>query len=82
MKYVKKYLKVIYPNDFTYIWAFDLQEDWDYIHHVENIFESKGGTVYFVELEAELDERLERNKSPNRLEHKPKKEILSGLKII
>ena len=44
---------------FTYIWAFDLQEDWDYIHHVENIFESKGGTVYFVELEAELDERLE-----------------------
>ena len=67
---------------FTYIWAFDLQEDWDYIHHVENIFESKGGTVYFVELEAELDERLERNKSPNRLEHKPKKEILSGLKII
>ncbi len=26
---------------FTYIWAFDLQEDWDYIHHVENIFESK-----------------------------------------
>ena len=67
---------------FTYIWAFDLQEDWDYIHHVENIFESKGGTVYFVELEAELDERLERNKSPNRLKHKPKKEILSGLKII
>ncbi|TKJ00479.1 shikimate kinase, partial [Bacillus cereus] len=54
-------------------WAFDLQEDWDYIHHVENIFESKGGTVYFVELEAELDERLERNKSPNRLKHKPKK---------
>ena len=73
MKYVKKYLKVIYRNNFTYIWAFDLQEDWDYIHHVENIFESKGGTVYFVELEAELDERLERNKSPNRLEHKPKK---------
>ena len=74
MKYVKKYLKVIYLGIiFTYIWAFDLQEDWDYIHHVENIFESKGGTVYFVELEAELDERLERNKSPNRLEHKPKK---------
>ncbi|EJR98060.1 hypothetical protein IKG_02641 [Bacillus cereus VD200] len=29
--------------------------------------------MYFVEPEAELDERLERNKSPNRLEHKPKK---------
>ncbi|MGY1462527.1 shikimate kinase [Bacillus toyonensis] len=49
---------------FTYVWAFDLQSDWDYIHHVVSIFESKGGTVYFVELEAELDERLE---------HKPKK---------
>ncbi|MGG5791725.1 AAA family ATPase [Bacillus nitratireducens] len=58
---------------FTYVWAFDLQSDWDYIHHVVSIFESKGGTVYFVELEAELDERLERNKSPHRLEHKPKK---------
>lgn len=58
---------------FTYAWAFDLQSDWDYIHHVVSIFESKGGTVYFVELEAELDERLERNKSPHRLEHKPKK---------
>ncbi|MEC3460298.1 shikimate kinase, partial [Bacillus thuringiensis] len=58
---------------FTYIWAFDLQSDGDYIHYVESIFESKGGTVYFIELEAELDERLERNKSPNRLEHKPKK---------
>lgn len=58
---------------FIYVWAFDLQSDWDYIHHVVSIFESKGGTVYFVELEAELDERLERNKSPHRLEHKPKK---------
>ncbi|MBJ7930773.1 MULTISPECIES: AAA family ATPase [Bacillus cereus group] len=58
---------------FTYVWAFDLQSDWDYIHHVVSIFELKGGTVYFVELEAELDERLERNKSPHRLEHKPKK---------
>ncbi|MDA1874068.1 MULTISPECIES: AAA family ATPase [Bacillus] len=58
---------------FTYVWAFDLQSDLDYIHHVVSIFESKGGTVYFVELEAELDERLERNKSPHRLEHKPKK---------
>ncbi|PHG12083.1 AAA family ATPase [Bacillus toyonensis] len=58
---------------FTYVWAFGLQSDWDYIHHVVSIFESKGGMVYFVELEAELDERLERNKSPHRLEHKPKK---------
>ncbi|WP_144572556.1 AAA family ATPase [Bacillus paramycoides] len=63
----------LYGMIFTYVWALDLQSDWDYIQHVVSIFESKGGTVYFVELEAELGERLERNKSPHRLEHKPKK---------
>lgn len=70
----------LYGMIFTYVWAFDLQSDWDYINHVVSIFESKGAAVYFVELEAELDERLERNKSPHRLEHKPKKETLNGLK--
>lgn len=50
-----------------------MQEDWDYVDKVCDIFESKGAEVYFVELEAELDERLERNKSPHRLEHKPTK---------
>ncbi|MFS0636874.1 AAA family ATPase [Mesobacillus foraminis] len=58
---------------FTYVWGFDLQEDWDYVNHICGIFESRGGTVYFVELEADLEERLRRNKSPNRLEHKPTK---------
>lgn len=58
---------------FTYVWAFNMQEDWDYVDKVCDIFESKGAEVYFVELEAELDERLERNKSPHRLEHKPTK---------
>ena len=63
----------LYGMIFTYVWAFDMQSDWEYIKHIVSIFESKGGTVYFVELEADLDERLERNKSPHRLEHKPKK---------
>lgn len=58
---------------FTYVWAFDMKEDWDYIDKVCNIFESRGGEVYYVELEADLKERLERNKSPHRLEHKPTK---------
>lgn len=58
---------------FTYVWALDMQEDWDYVNRVSQLFESRGGTVYFVELEADLEERLERNKTPNRLEHKPKK---------
>ncbi|MFD1850441.1 AAA family ATPase [Oceanobacillus bengalensis] len=58
---------------FTYVWAFDQQEDWDYVDKVCEIFEAKGASIYFVELEVDLDERLERNKSPHRLEHKPTK---------
>ncbi|GIN72784.1 hypothetical protein J14TS2_32590 [Bacillus sp. J14TS2] len=63
----------LYGMIFTYVWAFNLQADWDYVNQVTEIFESKGGTVYYVELESDLDERLERNKSSNRLEHKPSK---------
>jgi len=58
---------------FTYIWAFNTKNDWNYINNVCKIFESKGGNVYFVELEADVEERIERNVSPHRLEHKPTK---------
>lgn len=63
----------LYGLIFTYVWAFNLQSDWDYVDNICDIFLSKGGSVYFVELEADIDERLERNKSPRRLEHKPTK---------
>lgn len=58
---------------FTYVWAFDQQEDWDFVRQTCEIFESRGAEIYFVELEADIEERLERNKSPHRLEHKPTK---------
>lgn len=58
---------------FTYVWAFDQKEDWDYIDNLCDTFESEGGTVYFVELEADMGERLKRNKHPHRLHHKPTK---------
>ncbi len=58
---------------FTYVWAFDQQEDSDFVSQTCEIFESQGATIYFIELEADMDERLERNKSPHRLEHKPTK---------
>lgn len=61
---------------FTCVWAFESQSDWEYIENLTKLFESKGAIVYFVELEADLDERLERNKTPNRLEHKPSKRDL------
>ncbi|MDQ0114117.1 AAA family ATPase [Paenibacillus harenae] len=58
---------------FTFVWAFDSKEDWEYVKTVCDIFEGKGGEVYFVELEADFNERIERNKTPNRLDHKPSK---------
>jgi hypothetical protein len=63
----------LYGVIFTYVWAFDQQADWDFVDKICNIFESRGGDVYFVELEADIEERLERNKTPHRLEHKPTK---------
>ncbi|MFC5528314.1 AAA family ATPase [Cohnella yongneupensis] len=58
---------------FTFVWGFDLKSDWDYIEQISEIFESKGGTVYLVELEADYEERLARNRTENRLLHKPTK---------
>lgn len=61
---------------FTYVWAFDMQSDWDYINQVRELFLSQGAEVYFVELEANVEERLLRNRTENRLEHKPSKRNL------
>ncbi len=58
---------------FTFVWAFDMKEDWDYVEKIFHIFEEKGADIYIVELEADLQERLERNKTPNRLSCKPTK---------
>ncbi len=62
-----------YGMIFTYMWAFDQQGDWDYIHHVEDIFKSRGAEVYYVELCADYDLRIQRNKTENRLLHKSTK---------
>lgn len=58
---------------FTYVWAFDMQEDWDFIAKTCDIFEKEGNKVYLVELEADVAKRLERNKTESRLLHKPTK---------
>ena len=65
-----------YGMIFTYMWAFDAQEDWDYIAGVQAMFEARGATVYFVELEADYELRLKRNKTENRLLNKPSKRNL------
>jgi len=58
---------------FTYMWAFNYQEDWDYIEHVKQIFAPYGTQFYYVELTAPQQVRLERNATENRLQHKPSK---------
>ena len=58
---------------FTYVWGLDLQEDWEYVEKTCEIFESQEAQIYFVELEAALETRIERNTTPFRLDQKPTK---------
>ena len=58
---------------FTYMWAFDMQSDWDYIEHVKDVFRPYGTEFYYVELVAPLEERLKRNATENRLNNKASK---------
>ena len=62
-----------YGMIFTYMWAFDMQSDWDYIEHVKEIFRPYGTEFYYVELVADQAVRLERNKTGNRLKNKASK---------
>lgn len=62
-----------YGMIFTYMWAFDMQSDWDYIEHVKQIFQPYDTEFYYVELVADQAVRLERNKTENRLKHKASK---------
>lgn len=61
-----------YGMIFTFVWAFNQKKDWEAVKRMCTIFSEKGD-VYFVELEADVEERLKRNRTPNRLEHKPTK---------
>src|SRR5699024_4236565 len=58
---------------FTFVWAFDMQEDWDYISTIKKIFNKESHDIYFVELAADLEERIRRNTTEYRLEKKPSK---------
>ena len=55
---------------FTFVVAYDMPEDIEYLNNLRTMFENSGGTFSFVELEADLETRLERNVSPHRLASK------------
>lgn len=58
---------------FTFMWAFNEQEDWDIVKGITDIFEQHNAEIYYVELDASLETRLERNKTENRLKNKASK---------
>lgn len=61
---------------FTVVLAFDLESDWQVVQEWVDIFYKKNANIYFVELEANLEERLLRNKHEARLKAKPSKRDL------
>ncbi len=58
---------------FTCMFDFDSEADWKYNEKTVNIFKKQGAEVYYVELVAPIEVRLERNKTPNRLANKASK---------
>lgn len=67
-----------YGMIFTYMWAFDMPSDWEYIAWVRSIFEPYGTDFYCAELVADQAVRLQRNGTENRLRHKASKRDLEA----
>lgn len=58
---------------FTYVCAFDMQKERDYLTSLAEMFQNSGGQFYFVELSADFETRLARNTTPHRMERKASK---------
>lgn len=58
---------------FTVVIAFDLESDWQILNEWITLFHEAKANLYFVELEADIEERLSRNKHADRLRAKPSK---------
>ena len=58
---------------FTYMCAFDMPSEFEYLEKIITLFQENGAKCHVVELTADFEERLERNKSENRLYHKESK---------
>lgn len=58
---------------FTYVCAFEMQEEKEYLTSLHDLFTGNGGKFYFVELSADLDIRLKRNETTYRMERKASK---------
>ncbi len=65
---------------FTLVWAFDVQEDWEYVEKIKQTYLKQGWTFHIVELFADQATRLGRNIKPDRLAAKPSKRNLENSK--
>ena len=65
---------------YTYVTAMNLESEKTYLEEITKLFNLNGRCVYYVELEADLSERLRRNKSKSRIEAKPSKRDLKASK--
>ncbi len=61
---------------FTFCWDFEDEKDTDFAYKIKEIFNAEGKPAMFLELYSDIDTRLKRNRTPNRLEHKPTKRDL------
>lgn len=65
---------------FTYVCAFEMPQEKEYLTRLADSFQSNGGNFYFVELSADLETRLERNVTPHRMERKASKRDIAWSK--
>lgn len=68
----------LYGMIFTFMWALDVQADWDYLDRLVDIFRRTGADIYYVELFAPQEIRLQRNITENRLKHKASKQDIEA----
>jgi len=56
---------------FTFMWQFDSSYDWERVERMTQIFKERHADIFYVELCAPLEVRLQRSTTENRLNHKP-----------
>ena len=67
---------------FTYMFDFDAPSEYAYINALISLFKSNGADTCVVELRADYDVRIERNKTENRLSNKPSKRDVAKSEVL
>jgi hypothetical protein len=61
---------------FTFVWDLDSDADARFVADACDLFRAKGAEIAAIELKADFEERLRRNRTPERLQEKPSKRDL------